>query len=256
MKYIFLIIIIWIIIFYFINNILKHNIFIYEKFDNKNTIPKIIIQTWKTKVIPDKYKEDVASVKKYNSDYQYIFFSDDDIENFLKENYPEYYETYSKLPVKIQKIDFFRYIAVYHYGGFYFDLDITGMYPLKELLDYECVFPVDQNIPKNKCNRRRLKKYCKANMDILLGQYAFGARQYNPFIKLLIDTIHNNIDKYVKNYKKNGHTLQYVYSSTGPDFVTDVYMDYDDKESIHILKFDIAQYFGKYAKHNHLGTWK
>mgnify|MGYP000985786126 FL=1 len=200
MKYIFLIIIIWIIIFYFINNILKHNIFIYEKFDNKNTIPKIIIQTWKTKVIPDKYKEDVASVKKYNSDYQYIFFSDDDIENFLKENYPEYYETYSKLPVKIQKIDFFRYIAVYHYGGFYFDLDITGMYPLKELLDYECVFPVDQNIPKNKCNRRRLKKYCKANMDILLGQYAFGARQYNPFIKLLIDTIHNNIDKYVKIY--------------------------------------------------------
>ena len=162
MKYIFLITIIWIIIFYFINNILNTNT--YEKFDNKNTIPKIIIQTWKTKVIPDKYKEDVASVKKYNSDYKYLFFSDDDIEDFLKKNYPKYYETYSKLPVKIQKIDFFRYIAVYHYGGFYFDLDITGMYPLKELLDYECVFPVDQNIPKNKC------KFCGfANHE--LGEY-------------------------------------------------------------------------------------
>jgi mannosyltransferase OCH1-like enzyme len=251
-----IIFIIFIFILYFINNFLKiKKTIINESFSN-DTIPKIIIQTWKTKSIPNKYKEDVKSIRKYNKDYKFLFFSDDDIDYFLQKEYPEYYISYNKLPVKIQKIDYFRYIAIYHYGGFYFDLDMTGMYPLNELLNYDCIFPVDQNITSTKCNRIRLKKYCNKGMKILLGQYAFAAKPHNEFIKLLIDTIHNNIDKYIEQYKRIGDTMQYVYSSTGPDYVTDVYMNYKNKDSIHILNFDYAQFFGKYAKHNHYGTWK
>jgi len=247
--------IIVVLILYFINNILKKINVTSENFSN-DTIPKIIIQTWKTKLIPEKYKEDIKSIKKYNKDYKFLFFSDDDIDYFLKKEYPEYFVSYNKLPVKIQKIDYFRYIAVYHYGGFYFDLDMTGMFPLDELLNYDCIFPVDQHITPNKCNSNRLKKYCNKEMKILLGQYAFAAKPHNEFIKLLIDTIHNNINKYVEEYKKNNNKLQYVYSSTGPDYVTDVYMEYNKKNSIHILEFGYQQFFGKYAKHNHYGTWK
>lgn len=251
-----IIFVIVVLILYFINNILKKKINVTSENFSNDTIPKIIIQTWKTKSVPGKYKEDMKSIRKYNKDYKFLFFSDDDIDYFLKKEYPEYFISYNKLPVKIQKIDYFRYIAVYHYGGFYFDLDMTGMYPLDELLNYDCIFPVDQHVTSNKCNSKRLKKYCSKKMKILLGQYAFGAKPHNEFIKLLIDTIHNNIDKYVEDYKKNGNSHQYVYSSTGPDFVTDVYMDYNKKDSIHILEFNHPQFFGKYAKHNHYGTWK
>jgi mannosyltransferase OCH1-like enzyme len=250
-----LILIIVVLIFYYLNHQLKKKSITYENFEN-NSIPKIIIQTWKTKNIPEKYKEDVESVRKYNKGYQYLFFSDDDIEYFLKTYYPQYYKTYQKLPVKIQKIDFFRYIAVYHYGGFYLDLDMTALYPLDELLDYDCVFPVDQIITPNKCVRNRLKKYCSLGMNILLGQYAFGAKPQDHFVKALIDGIHNNINDYIKKYETNGKTLQYVYSTTGPDYVTDIYIDYNKKDDIHILEFDYGQYFGKYAKHNFYGTWK
>ena len=242
-------------IFYLLNYFLKYKVVVYEKFENNN-IPKIIIQTWKTKNIPNKYKNDVESIKKLNSDFQFLFFSDEDIDFFLKNNYPEYYKTYQKLPVKIQKIDFFRYIAVYHYGGFYFDLDMTGLYPLKEILKYDCVFPVDQKITKTKCNLKRWKKYCDANVETILGQYAFGAKPNNKFIKELIDEIHKNIDLYIEKFKTEGKKLQYVYSSTGPDFVTDVYIKYKNKNNIHILNYNLAQFFGKYAKHNHYGTWK
>lgn len=253
MKQIFFIIILICLLFILVNNLL-----IYEKYENSKTpkIPKIIIQTWKTDTIPLKYKNDINTVKKYNNDYKYLFFNDNDIEIFLKKHYPIYYESYIKLPVKIQKIDYFRYIAIYHYGGFYFDLDITGLYPLDELLSYECIFPVDQNISKHRCSSKRLKKYCDKGMNILLGQYAFGAKPQNEFIKLLIDTIHNNVDKYIEEHNKNGMTLQNIYSSTGPDFVTDMYINYKNKDSIHILYYNMAQYFGKYAKHNHYGTWK
>ena len=129
------------------------------------------------------------------------------------------------------------------------------LYPLDELLKYDCVFPVD-SIINNNCNKARYKKYCNKDMNILVGQYAFGAKPHNEFIKLLIDTIHNNIDKYIEQYKKDGTKLQYVYSTTGPDFVTDVYIDYKNKNNIHILDYNEGQFFGKYAKHNHYGTWK
>lgn len=249
-----IIIIVIFLVFYIGNMLLKKNGF--ENFENETTIPKIIIQTWKDDKIPDKYKNDIESVRKYNPDYKYLFFTDDDIETFLKNFYPIYYLTYLKLPILIQKIDFFRYVAIYHYGGFYLDLDMTCLYPLDDLLDYDCVFPVDQNIKPERCRMKRLKKYCQKGMNILLGQYAFGAKPKNDFIKTLIDTIHRNIDTYIEDHKTEGHTLQYVYSSTGPDFVTDVYIEYNKKDEIHILEYDASQFFGKYAKHNYYGTWK
>ena len=252
MKIIILCILVCLIIFLTLNYTLGN----YELYVNENkNIPKIIIQTWKVNVIPEKYKLDVGSVKNINHDFQYIFFSDDAIEDFLKDNYPVYYETYTKLPVKIQKIDFFRYIAVYHYGGFYFDLDMRALHSLNDLLEYDSVFPIDQHIT-NKCKKKRITKYCDQGMNILVGQYAFGAKPQNEFVKLLIDTIHNNIDEYLVDYKRYGKTLQYVYSTTGPDYVTDVYIKYNNKEKIHILDYDKEQFFGKYAKHNHFGTWK
>lgn len=236
-------------IFYGLNKIPKVN----DNFEN-NKIPKIIIQTWKDNNIPEKYKKDIESIKKNNPDFKYLFFTDVDIDYFIKKYYPQYYDTYLKLPIIIQKIDFFRYIAVYHYGGFYFDLDITGLEPIKELLHYDCIFPVDQNISHKKCEWERLKEYCDKGQYFLLGQYAFGAKPKNKFIKKLIDSIGSNIDIYIKN--KDEKSLSYVYKSTGPDFVTDIYMDYNDKKNIHILHYNMAQYFGKYAKHNHYGTWK
>jgi len=246
------IIIIFLLLLFFNNILYKRE---YDDFSNEG-IPKIIIQTWKSNDIPEKYNNYIASVKRYNPDFKYLFFTDDDIDKFIKTEYPNYYDTYLKLPVIIQKIDFFRYIAVYHYGGFYFDLDMNSTYPLNELLNYQCVFPVDQNIRSNKCDKNRYKYYCKTNMNFMLGQYAFGAKPRDKFIKLLIDIINNNIDKYIEIYKEYGHTLQYVYSSTGPDFVTDVYIEYNNKNDIKILHYDKGQYFGKYAKHNYIGTWK
>jgi len=260
MKNIIFYIIIFIIVYfilYIINNNLKFKIIKYENFEN-NLIPKIIIQTWKTNIIPNKYKNDIKSIKAFNPDYQYLFFTDEDIEFFLKKFYPDYYKSYSKLPVKIQQIDYFRYIAIYHYGGFYFDLDMTCFKSLDPLLYYDCVFPVDQNLSTYSCKRKRIKTLCKndiLSIKFLIGQYAFAAKPRNDFIKKLIDNIHENIDDYLIRYETD-KTHNYVYSTTGPDFVTYEYMDYNRKEDIHILLYDKDQYFGDYAKHNHYGTWK
>ena len=135
-TYIFYILLIIIIIYY---------LYFYTEVFQQN-IPKIIIQTWKTNNVSEKYKSYIEKLKSLHPDYQYLFFTDEQIDLFLKNNYPSYYETYKKLPLIIQKIDFFRYIAVYHYGGFYLDLDVSCQSNFDEILKHDCIFPIDDYI--------------------------------------------------------------------------------------------------------------
>jgi mannosyltransferase OCH1-like enzyme len=230
----------------------------FENFKNiKGKIPKIIIQTWKSEDIPDKYIKDILSLKKYNPDFEFKFFTDKDIVNFLSKNYPEYYTIYKKLPLKIQKIDYFRYVAIYHFGGFYFDLDILGLQPLNDLCDKSCIFPIDMHIKEDMCDQERYMFYCKNNTKYLLGQYAFAAQPKHPFIKKIIEAINQNINKFIADFDTEfGKTHEFVYKSTGPDLVTDVYLNYNDNDDITILYHREGQYFGNYAKHNFYGSWK
>lgn len=227
-----------------------------ESFKNykQEKIPKLIIQTWKDNHIPKKYNYDITSVKKINKDFKILFFTDNDIEDFLKKYYPDYYLTYLKLPIVIQKIDFFRYIAIYHYGGFYYDLDMSAQFPLNELIYYNVVFPIEQM--RGKCNKRRWKTLCSNNTNIVLGNYAFGASPKNEFMKLLIENIHKNINIIISTQNKKNN---YVYSTTGPDYVSIIYQNYKNKNEIKLIenpKNNKEHVFGKYAKHNTYGTWK
>ena len=215
-KFIIILIIFLIILYYLeydtINyfSIIKKNNFDYTNFNldyfnlitENNKIPKIIIQTWKDENIPIKYNSDILSVIKFNPNYQYIFFTDTKIEIFLQTKYPDYWITYQKLPIKIQKIDFFRYIAIYHYGGFYLDLDIECLKNFDSLLNYKCIFPLEQYIKNCDSSEIRLRYFCDRNNLFLLGQYAFGAEPKNNFIKMIIDTIHININLYIDEYNK------------------------------------------------------
>ena len=47
-------------------------------------IPKIIIQTWKSTVIPLKYEFLQKGLVEKNPDYEYLFFTDESIDIFLK----------------------------------------------------------------------------------------------------------------------------------------------------------------------------
>jgi hypothetical protein len=232
-----------------------------EEEEGNQTIPKNIIQTWKTRDIPSKYKPLQKGLISKNLDYQYMFFTDEDIASFLKLEYPEYYITFQKLPILIQKIDFFRYIAIYHFGGFYFDLDMECMNSLDdEILKYNTVIPIDDKFSQSKKDLNRQWMDYKGE-KVILGQYAFGAVKNSSFMKYLADNIHSNIDLIVKDYntkiRNNISNFEYfVYSTTGPDYVTYLYKNYSSKGEVFILDYSMRQHFGRYARHRYFGTWK
>lgn len=224
-------------------------------------IPKIIIQTGPANY-SSKYKPHIQSIQNLNPDFQYMFFNDENIVHFFKTHYPEYYDTYQSLPVLIQRIDFFRYVAIYHYGGIYLDLDMTGLKSFDdEFLNHSCVFPVDEYIFKSMAKWSRYHPFLKEGCPFLLGQYAFAAEPRHPFLLHLINNIHLNLDNILyenanKKKKKKHEREVFVYTTTGPDYVTQCFMNYWNKSQIYILDCGVRQHLGIYAKHQYFGSWK
>ena len=71
-------------------------------------IPKIIIQTWKTDEIPSEVTELIEKLKYNNTDFEYKFYTDKDIDVFIKSKFPEYYSTFISFEYTIQKIVIFK----------------------------------------------------------------------------------------------------------------------------------------------------
>ena len=107
-MYYFLITIIFFLFFYF--TVSYFGLFL-KKSENpeikNNKIPKIIIQTWKDENIPQKYLPLIESVKSLNNDYKYLFFSDEDIESFIKKKLFRILQHLSKSTNKNTKNRFF-----------------------------------------------------------------------------------------------------------------------------------------------------
>lgn len=232
------------------------------------TIPRIIIQMWvqkdgKSPKIPPFEQKYMEQMKKLNPHFEHKFFDGNEIDIFFKNNYPEYYSTYQQLPEFIQKLDFFRYLAIYHYGGFYFDMDVEPHKPLDEsILNHAAVFPIDEYANEFACGHPRMNSFCLVGQNFLLGQYAFGATAKHPFMKVLVDKIHRNVKNYVRIYHQTHNQYSkdtmhyYVYKTTGPDFVTDCYVEYSEKQQFYILSNGRRQVFGDYATHKYAGLWK
>lgn len=94
---------------------------------SQNNIPKIIHQ-----IAPADegkwhpfWKKCQQSWKNNFSDYKYVLWNDkEDIDTFVKKNYPRFWNLYNAFPVQIMKIDFVRMCFLHKYGGIYADMDV------------------------------------------------------------------------------------------------------------------------------------
>src|SRR5262245_29721922 len=104
------------------------------------TIPRLIIQTGKSRDLPLLARASAANLKCLNPEFEYEFFDDQRVNAFIHQEFPQYRAIFEGFPIRIQRFDFFRYLAVFRYGGFYFDLDVFLATDLRELLGSGCVF--------------------------------------------------------------------------------------------------------------------
>ncbi len=98
-------------------------------------IPKVIYQTFKTQKLPLVHQWHISRFKAANQSYQYQFFTDERIEDFLATEYgAEVINAYKRLQIGAAKADFFRYAILYKKGGIYLDIDSTIKKPLHRFI--------------------------------------------------------------------------------------------------------------------------
>jgi mannosyltransferase OCH1-like enzyme len=97
------------------------------------TIPKIIMQTWKTDELPEKWKPSQISIKKYMPDWRYVLMTDEMNREFIEKHFPDFLEYYDGFTYPIQRADAIRYAWLYVNGGLYIDCDFELLAPLDEL---------------------------------------------------------------------------------------------------------------------------
>ena len=88
-------------------------------------IPKVIYQTYSSKSkIPWLAKFHIRQMRRMNPEYEYQFYDDAAIENFIRKEFDEdIYQQYLKITIGAAKADFFRYAILLKKGGIYLDLD-------------------------------------------------------------------------------------------------------------------------------------
>jgi hypothetical protein len=144
------------------------------------SIPRRIIQTGKSRDLPPLARASAKTLQLLHPDWEYLFFDDADVTRFIATEFPQHQRVFDSFPHRIQRFDFFRYLAVLRFGGFYFDLDVLLAEELTPLLPHAAVFPFEE-LTLN----RYLRERCATDWEI--GNYAFGAAAGNPFLAAVVE---------------------------------------------------------------------
>jgi len=105
-----------------------------------SVIPLKIWQTWHTKDLPVKMRENMEDLKQKNPEFEHFLFDDDDCAEYIKNNFDiSVYNAFQNLIPGPYKADLWRYCVLYKEGGIYLDLKfkINGDFKLITLTDAE-----------------------------------------------------------------------------------------------------------------------
>jgi mannosyltransferase OCH1-like enzyme len=191
-------------------------------------IPKVIHQIWYQGEddIPEKYKENIKTIKNNHKKWNYILWTDVKIKSLLKN---QWLDLYNKYEFMHQKIDFAKYVILYIYGGIYLDMDASSIKPLDSLIennDYELI------ISKINCNY----------LEAFLSCYELNCLNNGVIIASPNSEILKNVIDYcIKNYKcKYLNKILCINSTTGPQMFTKIINKYN-KNKVLILEPEILE---------------
>jgi len=218
--------------------------------------------TDKTAALPLRARAAVANIRLLNPDFDYVFFDDAAVDDFIRTHYPEYVELFRSFPVPIQRYDFFRYLAIHKLGGFYFDVDVFLAASLEPLLIKECVFPFERLTWSEYLRRQH-------GMYIEIGNYAFGATPGHPFIEAVIKNCVRAFrdeewrDEAFRGLPKTLRQELFVIYTTGPGLVSRTLAEYGNRNApVEILyNGDVCNkaswnQFGTYGVHMMQSSWR
>ena len=122
-----------------------------EEMAYKQKVPKIIWQTMKTNQVPVFMYDYTDTWIRLNPEYEYRLYNDEDVFEFIKNEFPDYLAVYRKIEYGASKADLWRYLVMYKYGGVYADIDCRCLRPLREWINPGSAFVTQLGINRDLC---------------------------------------------------------------------------------------------------------
>ena len=188
------------------------------------------------------------------TDFEHKLWNDeDDIDNLVKEFYPNQWEFYSTLPVHIMKIDFARFCVLHQYGGIYADMDVF------------CYKNFYENLTEDFHITEAPYGEVWINGELKVENCLMCSIKNNTFIKNMINDCEENYNLNIKQrFKKDkisersqNYNLGYT---CGPKYVSEKMINYNKYEN-NILPGHLYNNHGLayddsfYTKHLLTGMW-
>jgi mannosyltransferase OCH1-like enzyme len=215
--------------------------------------------------IPYNYKFNLLKFIIHNSEYTYCLWNETKIFYFIKIYYPNLLPNYLNLKYKIQKVDFAKYIILFHYGGIYTDIDIESYKSINNFFKInknEGIYFSKTSYINNMENCIMKKFYnFKTNNYFINNGIILASPHHNFFLDVIKDIEYNiaNNNDYFYNSK--------IFNTTGPSMLTNSILKHNNKyNDIYILNNEYFEpcygkdVFCKITKktilmHQHKSSW-
>ena len=185
--------------------------------NNEYKIPNIVHQTFYTKVLPDDIVNIIKKNKLICSQCKFIFYDDNDCDNFIKTNFDKKtYDAFKRINdcYGAMKADFFRYCILYKIGGIYLDIKSSINVPIFSLIMPDDICLLD--IPRNDLEPWRINN---PTYEQWLLIFASGHPYLQSMIELMVNYIENKYEPKLPNILVL-NSKQKILNVTGPDAFT------------------------------------
>jgi mannosyltransferase OCH1-like enzyme len=159
-------------------------------------IEKNIFQSWYTYELHPTVRHKIDTIKTMNPGYKYHLYNDEDMDKFVNTYFiGEIADCYNKLNIIVAKVDLWRYLVLYKFGGIYLDIDSDINLPLDNLIndDDDAIITAEGN-------------------PYMYVQWALIFSKNHQILKKTIDIVVDNI--------KNNNYPNDIHKMTGPTAYT------------------------------------
>ena len=162
------------------------------------------------------YKINSKTYKKLDG-WEYRYSSNADREAFIAKYFPQYLHLYLYIGPGIHRADFWRYLVLYKYGGFYADMDSKLFYK------NDSYFSKSINDPDATFN------VIKASAGLFNNCLIMCSKE-NPIMKEIIDAVTSKCQGFYEEDYKIFPYSSWIYA-TGPEMYTSVINKHIDEIS-------------------------
>ena len=183
-------------------------------FERTGGVPRIIHQTWRSRTVAPE-KGDPESWKRLNPDWEYRFWTDEDLRAFMAEEFPHLIDLFDGYSLPVQRADLARYCILYRIGGLYADIDTRCLATVEPLAGDERVILCEE--PGEHQHHGRVR-----GLDTLFFNGTMASPPGHPFWESVLNHV-------VLMYPRRDAD---VLDTTGPCILTAAVSQWQDRDSL------------------------